>query len=468
MEFANSCFDTLVGLSSRDCDCFDTGRPEGSEETQTTFGRWEYESFTCPGDQVDPWTITTAYTLPADISAKVQLFAAGQLLDAGIDFEKTSGTTLSVLTPVAGAVYQIWYEALITTYETIPAYNVSGSGLYISDLMPEEEIAGLQACDETVWTLYQRAREIAIKDFVRDLNVSLQRRFKTRFPTWKDFIGNKKYEGRLTSSSAYAGVRIRTNGLRSGYLKITKIITLFEESGTLALTIYDQDGAVVTPQFNVTTTAGAKSVTSVNILLPLRDDMTDEQDYYIVYEYDSGNKGALNKLYCAPCNAGLRFSPTLNVETYSLSGPNLPGNHAQAWHNFFAMGGWEGDSVTDFSNSSDEMSQYLNGLGFEIETGCDMNAGLCSVVSGFDGNPWAMSAATAIQYRAAAWLVERRTNTSIVKRQNTVNKETILNAAEKWEGQYAEILTYLASNVPETVNDCLECKPKMRMQGITT
>jgi hypothetical protein len=114
------------------------------------------------------------------------------------------------------------------------------------------------------------------------------------------------------------------------------------------------------------------------------------------------------------------------------------------------------------------MSQYLNGLSFEMELGCDMAAGLCAVVSGFDSNPWAMSAATAIQLAAASEIVHRRLTTSQLNRNNVVNREALQSAAERWEGQYAEILTYLSSNVPETVNDCLECKPKMTMQGIFT
>jgi len=465
MEFSNTCFDTIVGLSNRDCDCFDTGRPEGSEESLTTFGGWQYEQFTCPEDQVGAWTITTAYTLPTDIAAKVQLFAAGTLLDAGTDFTKTGANTLSVTTPVAGAVYQIWYEARITTYETIPAYNVSQSGLYIADLMPEEDLAGLESCDETIWTLYQWARATAIKTLTTDLNVSLQKRFKTKYNAWAGWIGDKKVSERLTTTSQYAGIRIRTNGMRSGYLKIASISTYFQQSGTIAITIYDQDGAVVVPSFNVTTDAGVKANTAVNIMLPLLDDASSVQDYFLVYEYDSDNKPALNKVYCKPCGWE-NYTPTYNADTYELHGPVMKPTLRTGWHNYVAIGGWEGDSVSDFSDAPAEMSQYMNGLVLQIETGCDLAAGLCSMVAGFGSNPFAMSVATAVQHKAAELLVRKRLTTSQINRNNAVNREALATEAERWAGHYAEIMAYLTTNVPETANDCLMCRPKMQMKGI--
>ncbi len=466
MEFSNSCFDTVVGLSSRDCDCFDTGRPEGAEEQLTTFGRWEYEQFTCPEDNVGEWEITTAYTLPTDIAAKVQLYAAGTLLDAGLDFERTNATTITVLTPVAGAVYQIWYEARITTYETIPAYNISRSGLFIADLMPEAELDGLQSCDESLWTLYQRSRELAIKTFTADLNVALQRRFRPKFGHWSGWIGDKSASTRLTTSAQYAGLRIRTNGLRSGFLKIVSVSTFFQQSGTLSLTIYDGDANVVVPSFNVTTTAGAKANTRVDIMLPLLDDAVSIQDYFVVYEYESDNKGSLNKVACG-CG-GDNFKPTFNVDTYQMNGREMPSGSKHAWHRYFAVGGWEGDSVSDFSDAPAEMSPYMNGLVLQVDVGCDLAAGLCAMVDGFGSNPFAMSVATAIQRKAAEILIRRRLSTSLPNRNNLVNREAIADDANRYAAEYAEIMTYLSSNAPEAANDCLECRPKMQMKGILT
>ena len=466
MAFSDTCFDTIIGLSSRDCNCFDTGRPEGAEEQLTTFGRWEYETFACPEDQVGNWAITTAYTLPTNIAEKAQLFAAGSLLNAGPDFERTNATTITVLTPVPGAVYQLWYEARITTYETIPAYNVSKSGLYLADLLPEEDLVGLQSCDETIWTLYQKARTIAIKQFTADLNIALQRRFRTRVGHWAGWIGDKSGSTRLSTSAQYAGLRIRTNGMRSGFLKISGISTFFQQAGTLAIMIYDGDGNVVTPSFNVSTATGTKATTAVDITLPLLDDGASTQDYFLVYEYDSNNKGSLNKVACG-CG-GDNFKPTFNVDTYQLSGRQMPAGSKHAWHNYVTIGGWEGDSVSDFSDAPAEMSQYMNGLVLKVEVGCDLAAGLCSMVEGFGSNPYAMSAATAIQLYAAEWLVRRRLTSPQPNRNNAVNREALEAEANRWAGQYAEIMTYLSANVPETANDCLECKPKMQMKGILT
>jgi hypothetical protein len=130
------------------------------------------------------------------------------------------------------------------------------------------------------------------------------------------------------------------------------------------------------------------------------------------------------------------------------------------------IGGWEGDIAAGQTEIPAQATEYLNGMSLEVEAGCDMSAGLCGMVETFGANPFAMGVATAIQRRAAAILMRKRLSSSQPNRNNAVNREGIEKEVRTWEAEYLEVINYLSSNMPETANDCLECKPRVRTGGI--
>lgn len=461
-----------MGLSDRDCDCFSDGRPDTATTASQNRLTWTFQKFTAPDSPPDPYALTVTYDLPTGAAqeAGIQLFSGGQLLTLDTDFSVSGAKEITVTTPVPGQVYQIYYLASVPETVSIPAYTESDSGLYLTDLLPEEEVAALAGCDKTLWDMYQKAREIAIKEFKAALNTTIARRYQPKLPAFRGSIGETTGDY-LTAATDYAGVRIRTNGMRSGYLKITRIMALFQATGSVTVTIYDRSGTVVVPAFSIATSAGGKAITTVDINLPLLGDFQSQQDYFLVYEYDAANKPRQNKIACA-CNRN--FSPTLSASAFTPLGydahdrrrgqPRHTGG--QAWHNYIMLGGWTGDSVSDFSDAPDTVTQYLNGLVLDIEIGCDMTAGLCGMVESFGANEYAMSAAMAIQRRAAAWLVNRRYSSSLPNRANAVNRDELLAQARKWEAEYAEIVSYLSANIPESAHDCYECVPRVRTGSI--
>lgn len=354
-------------------------------------------------------------------------------------------------------------------------YSDSLSGLFITDLLPEEEIAALAKCDMTLWDLLEWARATAIKDFRATLNATMQTRYKLKYNTFKGFLGEDKGASTLTTTKTQAGVRIRTAGIRSGYLKITRIMAMFQLTGTIDLTVYkgrviDRDTGEMELEeavaaFPIDTTANGRAVTTLDtpILLPLLDDFAQEQDYLITYDYSGSNKPKLNELVCG-CNSS-SFTVSRNVDTF-LNIQNKDYGGKYAWHNFITLGGWEGDIVSGETTAPAEVGMYMNGLSLEVEAGCDTASGLCGMVETFGANPYAMSIATAIQRRAVALLMRKRLSSSLPNRANAVNREGVEKELRTWEGEYAEIMNYLSNNMPETSNDCLECKPRVRMGAI--
>lgn len=461
-----SCFDTLVGLSARDCDCFSDGRPSGGAAAQTK-QVWKHQAWESGASPADPLVLTTTFTLPETLAAEnIQLFAGGEMLDVATDYTRTSDYTLSVPSPDANTTYQVWYLADVPVIEFTPAYDQSDSGLFISQLLPEEEITGLVNCDKTVWDVLTEARGIAIKEFAQSLNAHILRRHQVGRKTFSGYLGDTGgNDGTLSTAATYAGVRIRTNPITSGYLRISRIAALFSATGTIPVTIYDGEGTVMTPTFNLNTQANKKAFTDVGLTLPLLGDFNTKQDYFLVYEVDPANLPKLNKVYCSSCNGQKAIT---NVAYYDTHGEwDSDYQKSLGWQNWLIAGGWEGDSVAGFSNASDAVGPYMNGLALEIEVGCDLADGLCGMAAG-GNSPEAMAAATFIQRRAAAIAVRKRLTSSTPARANFANKEGLEKEMGHWEAEAAEAMAYLAQNANDTMNDCVTCKARMRLGGILT
>ena len=238
-----SCFDTLVGLSNRTCDCYEEGRPAGGAG-EPTRQEWKYQTVETGASPANPLIISTIHPLPETLTAEnLQLFEAGATLDVD-DLTRQSDTTLSVPDPAPNTTYQLWFLSETTAAEFTPAYNQSTSGLFLSDLLPEEEIQGLVNCDNTVWDAYTDARRIAVKEFAQSLNVHVLRRHQVARKAFSGYLGESTNDGTLSTAKTYAGLRIRTNPVKSGYLRISRIMAMFSATGTVPITIYDGDGTV--------------------------------------------------------------------------------------------------------------------------------------------------------------------------------------------------------------------------------
>jgi hypothetical protein len=220
----------------------------------------------------------------------------------------------------------------------------------------------------------------------------------------------------------------------------------------------------MTPTFDLNTLNGKKAFTEVGVTLPMLGDFNDSQDYFIVFEIDPYNLPKLNKTYCSSCNGQKNIT---NVAHYDQNAEwDNTYQKGLGWQIWLIVGGWEGDSVSDFSGASDTLSTYMNGISLDIEVGCDVVAGLCGIATGT--GPEMQAAAKYIQCRAASILVSKRASSSTPNRANFANREQLEKEAAGWEADAAEAITYLTQNANETMNDCVACKPRIRMGAIMT
>lgn len=456
-----NCFETLVGIMPEtDCNCSDD-RPDGTDTAQ----RWYYEVFSIDETPDDTYVFTAAYKLPT-AADKLELYENGERVES--ERIEIDGKTLTLADPVEGAYYQLWYFAFVSAAAVIPAYNTSKSGLYLSDILPIEEVRGLATCETDVWEAVMQKRSFVIKEVVASMNATVKKNSLERYPKFAGYVGGDQSSDYLNTAYGYAGVRIRTNPIRSGYLRIRRLAAYFEKSGIISALLIDKAGTVMTPEMKIKTVGGGKKcINDIGITLPMLDDFNTCQDYFLVFRYDVNNRPRLNKTYCAPCNKTSGITPITYINRYGSSTP-WPHDYRGplSWNNYVIVGGFVTDDLASFSDTPDTVSDYMNGIALEIEVGCDLTKGYCKMLEG--NGPEIMAVATAIQRRWAAELVMAKNNSSVPNRSNIAKGQQQASAAAGWEADYAEAMTYLVSTIDEDSNDCVMCKPRISMGGIRT
>ena len=442
-----SCFENLVGIT-KGCDC--------DSPANESVKQWRWEAFSVSGSPGATDTFEADYKI-----SSVELYENGELVDPErVEF---TGKNFTVDAPVANAYYQLWYEA----YIPLSSHQTSLSGLFLSDILPIEETKALEKCDTDYWQELSRKKTVAIQEVIASLNVYTRKKTKDKYTRFTGYIGTDQSGEYLVTDKKYCVTRIRTNPIKSGTIRIRRAAAFFEKSATLNCWIYDSEGTVVTPMFQIRTSAGGKKIISeIGITLPMLSDFATCQDYFLVHEYDPTNRPRLNKTYCAPCNKS-GISPITYVNRYGFVNEWPTDYKGQiAWNNYVIAGGFETDSVADFSDAPDNLSAFMNGIALEVEIGCDLTKGYCSMLEG--QGPESMAIATAIQRRWASLIVSEKKISSIPNRATIAKGEAQQSEANIWEGEFAEAMMYLSTVIDEDSNDCVSCKPRMGMGKIMT
>lgn len=342
-------------------------------------------------------------------------------------------------------------------------FNTSNSGLYLDELQPLNQVADLTDCSNTdVWTVLSRAREQAINTFIADSSALMLRYYNASRQAWQGQIGESVGRDTLTIATTYAGVRIKCASIKSGKLKIRNIRTLFANTGTVTLTIYDNLNRTVCDPISLDTTANAlKANAQTSLELPLQQSDNPETEYFLVFEVGS-NQVKNNKISCGCGSWKAKWS---SENPYYLTGNAAPSSYG--WGNWIMVSGWKGDTLTDFDNVTTGATQYMNGLALDISVYCDVTEVLCRDSIAFTGeDPLALSIAYAIWYKAGEFTIGRLLNTTILTRANVINRDLLPDLAQEWQAKYNEHIHYIVQNAPIQHTGCLACKPKMQTKAV--
>jgi hypothetical protein len=347
------------------------------------------------------------------------------------------------------------YDGSCNCYTAAPAdYNDSDSGLYISDLLEPKFIDGLLNCDQgnSIWDLMEIVRDLATRYFIAESNALLMKQNKLRRAPYYGGIGMSTSTKDLTITDGYyAGVRMISPLIRSGYLKIKKIGLLLNTTQALTLTIYDRTGTAL-HTLNLSATANVHTINTLAtaITLPLYDAYLDYMEYYFVYQV-SGFEPKNNSIFsCSSCN---KYHPGWMDFGYHSKMP---------WHAWLNVGGFTSDGLPDFDSTA-QGTEHLNGLTFDVEIGCLVNEVFCKDALDYEGNTLAQAMAIAIQKLSGALFVDKILTSQNLNRSIMIDREQLAKSAEGWRATYAEMIEYIVSNIDIEANDCFECRDMIEM-----
>lgn len=343
--------------------------------------------------------------------------------------------------------------------EAPEGFNDSDSGLFITDLAPLDALEGLDDCNTpgNPWEILANAREQAILAFISDVSALMMQRNKLARQPFRDGIGEGYARDTVTPSGAYAGIRIRCAPVRHGLMTLEKIGCIFDQTGTVAVSIYNRFNELVSGPHNVSAVGGKLTELSVNIDLPPYTPWADAQEYFLVYQVDSDNLPRANKIHC-----GCGGSPQFNT-----SQPFHTSQAKYGWANWVKVGGWSGDTLTDFDQAAESTSatQILNGLTIRVKITCDASKVLCEGTSMDFTQPLSAASAHAIRYKTASIVAAYILADTSLNRQNLINRETLVQERKRWDDQYEVQAAYIAEHVDITAGGCLFCKSGVSLKN---
>ena len=340
-----------------------------------------------------------------------------------------------------------------TDTEAPTGFNTSLSGLYITDGEPFSQLGDWDNCSAgSSWDLLSRSREEAIATFTADTNSLLMRHFSPRREAFKGQIGEASGRETLDTTHTYAGARIACAGTDGGQIRITQIGTLFSASGTIALTVYNSLNTQVASRTLTVANGWHLNTLDTPITLPTKVAFSDRHEYFFVYTYSAANKPKRNAINCG-CGG---FSPW-----YDIGKPMWDTSaytSGRAWANWVMAGGWTGDTLTDFDRATESTTTALNGLAFQIETGCDISKILCNGSLNYTTDPFALSQAYAIRYKTWEILASKMLASGQLTRINVTNRDQLRALRQEWNQAYVENIQYIAQEASVHGNGCLTCR----------
>jgi hypothetical protein len=333
-------------------------------------------------------------------------------------------------------------------------YNVSASGLYLTDLEPFGMLEGLEDCEHGgIWAMLEAARYEAVQQFQTDMITLLSQRYKAVRKRFKGVLGEISGTEKLQTQSQYVGFRLYCGNVRGGTLQLNELGTIFEKDGAITLYIYNNLGELLHTIEDADTKAGRLSRSPLNISLPMSHDFTNHLEYFFIYEYDPQNRPIVNKAHCG-CNG---FDPF-----YDTQKPYISAHHtgSRSWASWLMMGSYEANTLEGCINNTKRAPNRFNGLVLTVEIYCKSLELLTSDGNiNFDANPLAMAYATAIRYKAAEIMANKLLLTNNLNRAVMINREQIAAERETWRKQYLEITSYVCQIMDISQNDCF-CEKK--------
>lgn len=342
---------------------------------------------------------------------------------------------------------------------TVPPYNQSDSGLYISDLVPLRFTNSAADCEQGgAWDILQKSRKRAITDFLRDYSNMVTKVKSYKYEPFSGIIGAERFNNSLNFMAAtkVTGVKVCPAYIKDGQFILTGIKLALDNlnlpSQDIEVFVYSNRDLSTPISSTIVTLTQNNKFFSASFASPVVMDLGDKDEdleFYIVYE---------NTL-------GLRYVNNKNLEGCGCGGSRYTTN---PFLHFIDVDGIEAATFEDLDSNALAADGNMRGLRLEGYTTCNVFNWLCrlsvnpqdlaaNLTAGNDVN-LGMQMADAINHKAAFYAGEKVLSSTNVNRMTLVAPEILNENLTKWEEKYDSYLKYFVHNIPDYVNDCFTCK----------
>lgn len=333
--------------------------------------------------------------------------------------------------------------------------TTSKSGLFMDELTPINNLLLNKPCANGVWDILTSARNKAIKSFISDSSALLYKKYALKYnPLKNQILGQIKALKTINSSKQYSVLRIACKPIKNGFLKIKSINTLFESTGTIEVSIFDNvTGLLATTIVN--TEANTLSLNSYIRTLPTKSKYVDILEYYFVFVFDQANKPKETKLSCG-CGG-------VSIPTFDIDQPYFNSiKRGFQWSKYLMVGSMQIDNLADLEDISKYATANTSGLILEIDLGCDVTKTLCDGELDFQTDGLAMAMAMAIRFSAGISVADSVLKNGALNRSNLIDRDLWLESIVEWEIKYEQHLNFIVNNVNLDSSGCFTCKPNLR------
>lgn len=340
--------------------------------------------------------------------------------------------------------------------------NISLSGLYMDEIdgLDLNSINGAADCAQgSLFDLMRKAREQAIIGFKTDYTTTISNKWKMGRANFKGQIGNDKFSAAYTIGNV-AGHRYVMAPIKNGVFKISRLGVLFNNTGTVNISIYSnlQDSALYTYN-NVPTVAGKLTWYSLDaaIELPMYDAGKDYVEYFIVYDNPGFNPKA-NGFRCC--------STTLSFSCSNPAFKNVNNDARFNYANWCEVTGVNGADIDTIRDATPSFNNNAMGLVVDGELRCNMRAIACNDLD-FENGVIPKVIAYAVWYRACAYLAEAILSTGQLSRYTMLDRERLYGKRNEYRKAYNDRLDWLTNPDVDEVktflldSGCVICDQRM-------
>jgi hypothetical protein len=277
-----------------------------------------------------------------------------------------------------------------------------------------------------------RARSAAVRDFPLDVSVALRSRYRQR-GGFTGHIGQPKRKAVLSPAGEVAGLELSLPVVRGQNLHLTGIALGLTASGPVTVNLWCSDPTVERDPVTVQAEPGRYPVAEVDWMLPQWTPASRGRVLYRVYYTVAGLPGQPygNDLACC----GVR--------------PDHYGH--------FAVKGFS-DTLNRTVDSQDAIGGSSRAFGMHLigYTACDLTGWLATTRElGHYDLPDLI--ARAIRYKGAIHLMHDVLGSDDLSACTLLSREATYGRRNAYQKQYADIVAWIADNVPAGAVDCLGC-----------